>query len=158
MSLSPSSCGLVGGVGLDVLDLVHAPLAGRGLGALGMLGHVRLPPTAPRPQPPPLVPPTPVLRLGMAVRAQEPQVLEPVVVPAPVYVVELKHKRSAALLVPAALLAGRGLQAKLDQPELEMISIARSGKQRLQGHRLGPGANGAAEPSVVKGLERKPEA
>ena len=85
-------------------------------------------------------PPRPLPRvtrgLAVAVRAEEHEVLEPVVVAAPVHVMDLEAQRETSPRIDAAALATTVLQSRVDQPRFEARTM-----------RLSPGHKQILDPS-----------
>jgi hypothetical protein len=60
----------------------------------------------------------------MAIRAQELQVLEPVVVAVAVYMMKLKRQRTSAPLAQSASLASRVLECGVEQPQFDVVTTS----------------------------------
>src|SRR3712207_3958428 len=75
-----------------------------------------------------------VLRLAVAVRAEQLEVLEPVVVAVPVDVVERHAQRRAAPLLEAAALAPVLLEPQAEEPPLHVPPAAPASEQLLDRH------------------------
>jgi hypothetical protein len=88
----------------------------------------------------------------VAVRAQQAQVVEPVVVAMSVDVVQRHAQRAPAPLRDAAALAPVRLEPEGEQALLEVLSAPRRRQQLLQGHRLRPRGDVTA---LARGVERR---
>src|SRR5438128_746935 len=96
------------------------------------------------------------LGLAVAVGAQQLQVLQAVVVSVAVDVMKGKGQRLAEPSIDATTSAAWIEQARADEPQLQVASLAPPGQEPVDGHGLGPGDDIASAAGVVPRLARKP--
>jgi len=95
--------------------------------------------------------------LAVAVRAQQLEVLEPVVAAVAVDVVQREAERSAAPVRDPAQLAAIFLEPEPDEAAFEMPALPAAAEQLIERHRLRPRHDIPAEPRVVERLAAEPE-